>query len=190
MNEVQKHDVRRVRSGFFAKYCNGRGIDIGCGTTPFTNGAIGYDRMIDPSHDAEGPLPFADGHFDFVHSSHCLEHMRTPGDALAEWWRILKVGGHLIVLVPDFGLYEQRQWPSHYNGDHKSVWSLVKLVNAVSKLPNAEVIEARRNSDHYDFVDKTFDRTLGQAAADIEVVVLKYQSGWRFRSDTKALDAV
>ncbi|MBV5346213.1 MAG: methyltransferase domain-containing protein, partial [Rhodoferax sp.] len=58
---------------------------------------------------------------DFVHSSHCLEHMRDVREALKNWIRIVKPGGFLILTVPDEDLYEQGQWPSRFNTDHK--WS-------------------------------------------------------------------
>jgi len=94
--------------------------------------------------------------------------------ALAEWWRVLKDGGHLIVLAPDFGLYEQRQWPSRYNSDHKTQWSLLKLANLIGRLPGAEVVQASRNDQGYDYTSRYFDRTLGEGLADVEVVAFKH----------------
>ena len=43
----------------------------------------------------------ADGSFDFVLSSHCLEHLANPLAALREWHRVTREGGHLLLLVPD-----------------------------------------------------------------------------------------
>ena len=58
---------------------------------------------------AELMASVADNTYDFVHSSHCLEHMRDPARAMHNWLRILKPGGHLVCLVPDEDLYEQLQ---------------------------------------------------------------------------------
>src|SRR5260370_26038229 len=33
--------------------------------------------------------------------------------------RVTKPRGHVIVLPPDYELYEHRHWPSRYNPDHK-----------------------------------------------------------------------
>ena len=65
-----------------------------------------------------------DASYDFVHSSHTLEHMRDAAEALCNWWRILAPGGYLIVVVPDWELYEQGVWPSQWNSDHKQRFSL------------------------------------------------------------------
>ena len=67
-----------------------------------------------------------DGSMDFVHSSHCLEHIADPAEALANWFRAVAEGGHLIVTVPDEDLYEQGQFPSTWNGDHKHTFTIMK----------------------------------------------------------------
>ena len=36
-----------------------------------------------------------------MYSSHCLEHMHDPVDALARWWRLVMSSGFLIIVVPD-----------------------------------------------------------------------------------------
>lgn len=43
----------------------------------------------------------ADGAYDFVASSHCLEHSANPLRTLREWKRVTRRHGHLVVLVPD-----------------------------------------------------------------------------------------
>ena len=56
-------------------------------------------------------LDFVDANrpFDFVFSSHCLEHMQDPVKcpSLRDWWQLVRPGGVLIVIVPDEDLYEQ-----------------------------------------------------------------------------------
>lgn len=43
----------------------------------------------------------ADATYDFVLSSHCLEHTANPLRALSEWRRVTRPGGHLVLLLPD-----------------------------------------------------------------------------------------
>lgn len=39
--------------------------------------------------------------YDFVLSSHCLEHVANPLAALREWRRVTRDGGHLVLILPD-----------------------------------------------------------------------------------------
>jgi ubiquinone/menaquinone biosynthesis C-methylase UbiE len=58
--------------------------------------------------------------FDFVYSGHTLEHMEDPALALKNWWRVVTVGGYLILYVPHRDLYEKKKTlPSQWNPDHK-----------------------------------------------------------------------
>lgn len=40
-------------------------------------------------------------HYDFCFSSHSLEHIANPLKAVGEWLRIIKPGGHVIIVVPE-----------------------------------------------------------------------------------------
>ena len=118
-------------------------------------------------------------------SSHCLEHMRDPLEALLNWWRILKPGGHLIVVVPHEDLYEQGLFPSVFNSDHKTSFSISKqrswspvhynLTDLVRHLPRHDVVYMRVIDQHYDYAQLggMVDQTMGKAEAAIEMVVCK-----------------
>ncbi|MEO5959893.1 MAG: methyltransferase domain-containing protein [Opitutaceae bacterium] len=43
----------------------------------------------------------ADNTYDFLLSSHCLEHVANPLAALHEWRRVTRAGGHLVLVLPD-----------------------------------------------------------------------------------------
>ncbi len=133
MYESSKSIFGKLRDSRYAtRYLVGDGIDIGVGSDsieqyyelfPLMNSCRGWDM---PDGDAEIMKGIDDNTFDFVHSSHCLEHMRNPYIALNNWLRILKPGGHLICLVPDEDLYEQGQFPSTFNSDHKHTFTIYK----------------------------------------------------------------
>ena len=67
-----------------------------------------------------------DASYDFVHSSHCLEHLEDPREGLRNWLRVVRPGGHLVVVVPDEDLYEQGVFPSTFNRDHKWTFTIYK----------------------------------------------------------------
>lgn len=115
--ESYKARERRNSESFFEKYCNGRGLDIGYGGDPVVADVDGWDFF---NGDAQFLHSIEDERYDYVYSSHCLEHMSNPFVALRNWWRVLKDGGYLILYVPHRDLYEKRRkLPSRWNLDHK-----------------------------------------------------------------------
>lgn len=128
MAETKKAFERRKRSDFFRKYCRGSGIDVGCGDDPLKDititSLVKYNQVkIDDSYtvgDAAFLDEFPDETFDFVYSSHCLEHIQNYREALRNWFRVLKIGGYLLLLLPHRKYYEgKRQLPSIYNPGHR-----------------------------------------------------------------------
>ena len=54
-------------------------------------------------------LKVPDASYDFVLSSHMLEHSANPIRVLLEWLRVLKPGGHLLLVLPE----ARRTWDRH-----------------------------------------------------------------------------
>lgn len=136
MWEQSKASKRRFHDGaFHSRYFVGNGIDIGGKPDPLGQysgvfRSMGSVRTWDlEDGDAQMMASVADNTFDFVHSSHCLEHMVDVQVALKNWARILKPGGFLIVTVPDEDLYEQGAWPSRFNPDHKWTFTMAKVAS-------------------------------------------------------------
>ncbi|MGH7943578.1 MAG: methyltransferase domain-containing protein [Opitutaceae bacterium] len=46
-------------------------------------------------------LPFHDHSLDYVLASHVLEHVANPVRALAEWYRVVRPGGFIYLIVPN-----------------------------------------------------------------------------------------
>lgn len=134
----------------------GRGLDIGAGSDPITPDAKVFDK-------SDGDANYIDLYikekFDWVFSSHCLEHMLDPHDALRRWWGLLKPGGYLILIIPDEDLYEQGYWPSLFNEDHKHTFTMnrnswspvsVRIEDLIRKLHDAKVISIEQQFNNYD----------------------------------------
>jgi SAM-dependent methyltransferase len=51
--------------------------------------------------EANSLVGIANETYDFVLSSHCLEHIANPLSALREWRRVVKPAGYLLLIVPD-----------------------------------------------------------------------------------------
>ena len=124
---------RRIADHRFAtRYFVGNGLDVGGGVdslalfSEFFPLAKTISRYDLENGDAQLLKNVDDQAFDFLYSSHCLEHLRDANEALTHWLRIVKPGGHLVVQIPDEDLYEQGQWPSRFNSDHKMTFTMSK----------------------------------------------------------------
>jgi len=46
-------------------------------------------------------LPFKDNSYDYVISSHLIEHFFDPIKAIEEWFRVIKPGGYIFIIAPN-----------------------------------------------------------------------------------------
>lgn len=131
MQEMSKATKRRFQDpAYHLWYFSGHGLDIGGGDDPLGRWCHAFARMKScrtwdkGDGDAQELKGVAADSFDFVASSHCLEHLYNPYSSLDRWIEVVKPGGFLVVTVPDCDLYEGGKWPSRYNGDHKWMFTV------------------------------------------------------------------
>lgn len=176
--ETKKNHISRTANLFYNKYMQGSGLDIGYkGSTvdaePVLSGAIGVDTDY-PNYDGE-VLPFPDESQDYVFTSHVLEHIANPIKAINEWFRVLKVGGYLILIVPHQYLYEKKKYlPSKWNGDHKRFYTPYDLLLELEFTlePNAwRLRHCRDNDDNFDY--SIPPETHSNGSYEIECVIQK-----------------
>jgi len=144
LKECSKTIARRLASpSFMRHYLVGDGLDIGGKSDPLSLYSelfplIRSIRTWDlEDGDAQHLNGIEDETYDFVHSSHCLEHLSDPRQGLQRWFEVLKPGGHLIVTVPDEDLYEQGKFPSTFNADHRWTFTIYKASSWSPKSLNA-----------------------------------------------------
>lgn len=137
--ETSKCQAMREERGDFKWFLRGHGIDIGCGDDLLQI----KDGTVDPWDLAQGDAMLLEGvpdeKYDFVYSSHALEHMVSVSTALENWARVLKPGGCLYIVVPDYALFEGAEWPSKYNPDHKWSFSFRLTPNEVGRVNHWQV---------------------------------------------------
>lgn len=95
-------------------YCKGTGLDIGYYKEKWMlPGAIGIEPTIDHRYHAM-ELP-GDG-YDYIHSSHCLEHVKENWTLVLDYWLTkIKVGGLLFLYLPHIS---QTYWNIYHNRKH------------------------------------------------------------------------
>ncbi len=190
-HETSKAVMRRLGdSRFITRYFVGDGIDIGAGGDPLSNyreffPGMGTVRDWDlPDGDAQLMDGVGDNTYNWIHSSHCLEHMRDPVESLRNWSRILKPGGHMILLVPDEDLYEQGVFPSRFNWDHKTTWTIqknhswspvsVSCTSFLANFPELEILKLELLDASYRYSVRDQDQTLTQIGESaIEIILRK-----------------
>lgn len=200
MNEQSKAAKRRFNDGaFHTRYLIGNGIDIGGAIDPLGQYVRVFPLMMSAKtwdiDKGDGDAQFMDGieddTYDFLSSSHCLEHINSPQEALYNWIRIVKPGGFLIITVPDEDIYEGGVFPSRWSLEHKHTFTIHKenswspasinvldLLIKFSSHINIERItlvnDFYRNPEVFKHFQGEFDQTLTpNTESSIEIVVQK-----------------
>lgn len=209
MKECSKSVARRLSdSRFVRRYFCGAGVDIGGKPDPL----ILYKELFPliesvktwdlEDGDAQLMAGVKDATYDFVFSSHCLEHVHDPVEALRNWLRVLKPGGYIIFAIPEEDLYEQGIFPSTFNRDHKSTFTIRKenswsarSINVLDMLgrigPEAAIEKIELLDETYRYGLPRFDQTLTPVGeSGIEVIIRKrtageVSSGMRERSSSQ-----
>jgi SAM-dependent methyltransferase len=141
--ESRKSYALKIANGFFDKYLAGSAIlEIGYkggndSAVTIVPQAIGIDLDY-PGYDGT-ILPFPDESQDAIYTSHCLEHISDYKRVIKEWFRVLKTGGYLVIIVPHQYLFERRhELPSRIR-DHKRFYTPARLLQEIEEVlePNS-----------------------------------------------------
>lgn len=118
------------------KFCQGRGLDIGAGKWPLP-GATPIDII-----NGDDAMALPDGPFDFVFSSHCLEHLQNPVAALEHWKSRLRPGGVLFLYLPH---PDMEYWLPQNNRKHLHAWYPEQMHRLIEDLGFKDVIRSERD---------------------------------------------
>ena len=180
--ETTKAYSRREREGFFKNYCKGEGLDIGFGSDLITKDAKGYDFEHGNAQYLKG---VKDNSYDFVYSSHTIEHLPDPAEGIKNWFRVVKPGGYLILYLPHRDLYEKKKTlPSRFNPDHRHFFLVdrdeapdtIGIVPLIEKtLNDFEIIYAKACNEGHTITDPGIH---SDGEFSVEVVIRKKLNSW------------
>jgi SAM-dependent methyltransferase len=209
MKECSKSVARRLAdSRFVRKYFKGDGVDIGGAPDPLLLYKEFFPLMTSvrtwdlDDGDAQFMAGVPDDSFDFVFSSHCIEHLHDPVEGLKNWVRVTKPGGYVIFALPEEDLYEQGIFPSTFNRDHKNSFTMQKahswsprsmnvldMLRALGSDAAVEKVELLDETYRYDL--PRLDQTMTPVGeSGIEVIIRKrsaaeVEAGARLRAQTQ-----
>jgi SAM-dependent methyltransferase len=150
----------KLSAFLFKMFGMGKGekiLDLGCGRGEFLDGfqklgmitfgidqagaanSIAKDSEIKVG-DIEERLPYPDNHFDLVFSKSVLEHFYYPEKILLEVWRVLKPGGRVISMTPDW-YYCMKEF--HDDFSHRTPFTLNSLAE-IHLYAGFKDVESRR----------------------------------------------
>ena len=118
------------------KFCNGCGVDVGANKWPL-RGAIPVDKQ-----NGGDALRLPEGLYDYVFSSHCLEHLTDPIGALLHWKTRIKKGGVLFLYLPH---PDMEYWLPQNCSKHLHSWNPMDMVKIVKDLGFKDVIHSERD---------------------------------------------
>ena len=137
---------------WMAKYLDGfvetdEILEVGCGDASFTKDLARFSKRVTAldlspqqiainiekypeiqfvAHDLAERLPFGDNRFQAIWCSEVLEHLFDPAFALQEMYRVLKLGGFIMVTVPYHGLFKNVcialfKWDHHFDPEYPHI---------------------------------------------------------------------
>lgn len=117
-------------------FCRGTGLDIGCGDWPL-KGA----RPIDLRR-GEDAMELPHGQWEFVFSSHCLEHLPNPVAAIEHWKTRLIDGGVMFLYLPH---PDQKYWRPQHCRKHLHLFWPTDVAQMLRDLGFVNVLHSERD---------------------------------------------
>lgn len=141
-------------------YLQGKCLDIGCGPTKVWPSLIGIDsckdyggqrpQAVDIVCNGEDLSLFANKTIDGIFSSHFLEHVMDYKKCLAEWWRVIKVDGYLVLYLPHKKFYPNIGAEGS-NPDHKHDFMPDDIIEAMKEVGSWELLENEDRDKGYEY---------------------------------------
>lgn len=117
-------------------FCRGRGLDVGAGKWPLPGAT-----PVDLADGGDAYKIDGDG-YDFVFSSHCLEHLTHPVAAIEHWKSKLRPGGVLFLYLPHPDMV---YWLPQNNRKHLHLFWPIDVVVMLRDLGFINVIHSERD---------------------------------------------
>jgi SAM-dependent methyltransferase len=124
---------------FAEQFCKGKGLDIGGFDTWVFKDARPINITLNDGFTAHN-LP--EGPYDYIFSSHTLEHVDDYIGALEYWKTQLKPGGVLFLYLPH---PDMKYWRPENNRKHRHLFHPDDLVSSLRELGYKDILASQRD---------------------------------------------
>jgi len=130
------------------KYCVGNGLDIGAGINVLPGATpVGQWPLLNMGAHKLPHSNCGNQTLDYIFSSHCLEHLKAPGEALDLWISKIKTDGILFLYLPHPDMEMWRQGEEH---GQKHEWiPTPAILEKMFRERNLQVLEIQYTEDIY-----------------------------------------
>lgn len=139
-------------------YLQGRSLDIGSGPGKLWPAMTGIDTRTDAGRpvtdlcmDGADLSLFGDKTMDAVFSSFLLSHIKNdPARVLCEWWRLLKIGGNLVLYLPHRDLIPMEE-AKVIDPDYKKDFLPEEIVDIMKEVGSWTMLEDETRDDGHEY---------------------------------------
>ncbi len=124
---------------FASQFCHGSGLDVGGYNSWVFPGATAVNTTLQNGFDA---MHLPEGEYDYIFSSHTLEHVPDYVGALEHWKERLKTGGVLFLYLPH---PDMEYWRPENNRKHLHLFYPDDLAKVLTKLGYRQVLASERD---------------------------------------------
>jgi SAM-dependent methyltransferase len=133
---IRKGNAAQFVLPYALQLCQGKGLDVGAGRWPLP-GATPVELA-----DGGDAMSLPEGIYNYIFSSHCLEHLANPVAAIEHWKTRLAPGGVLFLYLPH---PDMEYWLPQNNRKHLHAWQPKDVARLLSDLGFENVIHSERD---------------------------------------------
>jgi predicted SAM-dependent methyltransferase len=117
LNRLSLAEIAKINKGIRDyEPCEKTKLNIGCGHRPMQDAInLDYDELCYPDvlRNIEEGLPFDDNKFEYVYTSHLIEHVKDVFFFMYEIWRVSKNKAKVEIIAPYCGHLDWAIQPDH-----------------------------------------------------------------------------